>query len=289
MGAIGVVGGHVDFWISKSNRQDGTIRQDCAKENRKMKKVELVGILNITPDSFSDGGKYTSTDSALKHAERLYTDGADIIDVGAESTRPGAEQLSDDEEWMRLAEIWPKLVQKYNGKLSLDTYHPATVRKASEYGDFIVNDVTAFADPEMIDTVSELNLRCIISHLPFAAKGNIQAAHTGKLVETVAQVRDELLEKRELLIRAGIRKDQIILDPGIGFGKTPETNWELLKFAEHVPDSDVMIGYSRKRFLGENRMDNEPNLAAGKIAIESGAKYLRVHDAAAHRELLERP
>lgn len=251
-----------------------------------MKSVQLVGILNITPDSFSDGGLYVDPDKALAHAEQLKRDGATYIDVGAESTRPNATRLTADEEWERLKIIWPALMAEFNGKLSLDTYHPETVRRAAEFGNFIVNDVTAFHNPAMIDVAAELKLKCIVSHLPNAAGGDVQVAHTGELVSDVMQVRDELLQKRELLMSRGIAKQDIILDPGIGFGKTPETNWELLKFAKLVPDADVMIGYSRKRFLGDNRMDIEPNLAAGRIAIESGAKYLRVHDVAGHRQLI---
>jgi len=252
-----------------------------------MKSVELVGILNVTPDSFSDGGLYIDPDKALEHARQLRRDGAAIIDVGAESTRPGAQRLTDNEEWARLEPIWPKLTAIFQDKLSLDTYHPATVRRAAEFGKFIVNDVTGFYDPAMIDVVGEFELSCIVSHLPFSAKGDVQAAHTGVLINDVAQVVDELLAKREEMINRGVAKDEIILDPGIGFGKTPETNRELLRFAELVPDSDVMIGYSRKRFLGENRMDLQPNLDAGRIAIGAGARYLRVHDVAGHRVLVD--
>ena len=249
-----------------------------------MSSVELVGILNITPDSFSDGGLYSNADAALKHADELFYDGAAIVDVGAESTRPRATPLTADEEWQRLAEIWPLLMERYEGKLSLDTRHPETVRRAAEYGTFIINDVTAFANDEMIVAAVELGLRCIVSHLPVAVNGDIQAAHMGKLVDDVLQVRDELLAKRDEMIAHGIAKEKIILDPGIGFGKTPETNVELLKFAALVPDADVMIGYSRKRFLGDNRMEIEPNLAAGRVAVDAGARYLRIHDVAGHRQ-----
>ena len=252
-----------------------------------MSSVELVGILNVTPDSFSDGGDYFDPAMAIQHADELFSDGASYVDVGAESTRPGAEKLTADEEWRRLEPVWSELVKRHGGKLSLDTYHPETVQRAAEYGDFIVNDVTGFYNPIMIDTVAKLGLRCIVSHLPSSARGDTESAHRGELLTSIDDVRTELLEKREELERAGISKEKIILDPGIGFGKLPETNWGLLAFGELIPDSDVMIGYSRKRFLGENRMDLEPNLKAARIAILAGARYLRVHDVAGHQKFLE--
>lgn len=249
-----------------------------------MSTVELVGIVNVTPDSFSDGGLYVDVDEALKHADELFRDGATLVDVGAESTRPNAIPLTADQEWQRLADLWPRLMERYEGKLSLDTRHPETVRRAAQYGSFIINDVTAFSDNEMIKVAAERGLQCIVSHLPSAVSGDIQAAHKGKLVDNVEQVRDELLARRDEMIAHGIAKQKIILDPGIGFGKTPETNRELLKFAALVPDAEVMIGYSRKRFLGDDRMELEPNLAAGRIAASAGARYLRVHDVAGHRQ-----
>ena len=138
-------------------------------------------------------------------------------------------------------------------------------------------------NPDMIELVAARRARCVVSHLPAA---DPEAAHTGKLINDVQQVIDDLLAKAGLLQEKGLPKGYIILDPGIGFGKTKELNWELLRFAAEVSDYPVMIGYSRKRFLGEHRMELEPNLAAGRIAIEAGAAYLRVHDVAGHRSLL---
>jgi len=244
--------------------------------------VELVGILNITPDSFSDGGQYFDPQTAIAHAAQMIDDVA-FIDVGAESTRPGAVVLTDDEEWQRLEPILTILIPKYPGRISLDSYHPATVRRALQIGPVIVNDITAFNNPEMLRIVEDLQPTVIISHHP---RMGIQEAHRLQPVSSVDQVRDDLLTKVQLMMDRGLRRDQIILDPGIGFGKTMELNKQLLAFAEQVPDFDVMIGYSRKRFLGEHRMDLEPNLAAGKIAAVSGARYLRVHDVAGHRQLL---
>jgi dihydropteroate synthase len=246
--------------------------------------VQLVGILNITPDSFSDGGKFYDTLKAIEHARLLFKDGASLVDVGAESTRPKAELLDDETEWLRLEGVLSELLIKYPVKISLDSYHPATIRKAYSLGPVIINDVTGFNDPEMVKLVLELKPpKVIISHLPLMT---VAEAHEKVPIRKVSQVKNDLVTKAKELETGGLDRSQIILDPGIGFGKTPELNKELLRFAEQVPDYDVMIGYSRKRFLGEDRMKLAPNLEAGKIAVASGAKYLRVHDVAGHNVLL---
>ncbi len=250
----------------------------------KQSNVKLVGILNVTPDSFSDGGQYFDLSAAISQADKLFVDGASIVDVGAESTRPNAAKLTADQEWQRLQLILEVLIPKYTGKISVDTYHPETVRRALAIGLVIVNDVTGMNNPDMVDVVAELKPVVIISHLP---GDDIQLAHQSMPITDVDQVKNDLLAKVQLLIDRGLPKSQIILDPGIGFGKLPEVNVQLLKFAELVPDYDVMVGYSRKRFLGENRMELAPNLDAGRIAINSGAKYLRVHDVAGHTQIIK--
>jgi dihydropteroate synthase len=245
--------------------------------------VELVGILNVTPDSFSDGGQFLDPAAAVGQAEQLFRDGASLVDVGAESTRPGATPLTDEEEWARLEPVLSALIPRYAGKISLDSHHPATIRRAFAIGPVIINDVTGLNDPEMVGVVTELGATVIVSHAPGT---DLQAAHRDTPVTSVGQVKEDLLAKESLLLSEGLRPDQIILDPGIGFGKTPEVNRELLEFAKLVPGRKVMIGYSRKRFLGEHRMELAPNLAAGRTAIAAGARYLRVHDVAGHRQLL---
>lgn len=245
--------------------------------------TQLVGILNITPDSFSDGGQFTTLETAIAQAEQLFEDGAALVDIGAESTRPNATPLTADEEWVRLEPVLAELLELYPDRLSVDTYHPETAKRALAMGDVIINDVTGMNNPAMRAVVAEHYARCIISHLHGR---NVQAAHQGKLVASKQQVIDELLASVAKLEKLGFDRRHIILDPGIGFGKTPALNHELLTFAADVPDYPVMIGYSRKRFLGDNRMELEPNLEAGRIAITAGAAYLRVHDVAGHHQLL---
>lgn len=246
--------------------------------------VQLVGIVNVTPDSFSDGGQYFGSEQAIRKTEELFRDGASLVDIGAESTRPNAQKLSDVEEWSRLEPVLQSLIPRYPNKISVDSYHSATIEKALAIGPIIINDVTGFRDASMAQLSIDAKATIIVSHLPLGM--TIQEAHETTPIATVEQVKTELLAKADELEKAGVAHNSIILDPGIGFGKTPELNKELLRFAEQVPAYKVMIGYSRKRFLGEQRMDIEPNLTAGQVAMKHGAKYLRVHDVAGHKAVL---
>lgn len=256
-----------------------------------MSKTEIFGILNLTPDSFSDGGTNINPEIAIENAETMLELGASYIDVGAESTKPGATPISEDEEWRRLENVLPILIEKYPGKISLDSYKPRTIQRAFEIGSIIINDVTSFSNVEMIEVALENDAICIISHLPDYFKSNIQKAHKSKEKNfiTASQVREELLIRQNELVYAGIDKNKIILDPGIGFGKTFNVNRQLLTIAKMLPERDVMIGYSKKKFIGETRFEPESNLALGRIAIEPGTKYLRLHQdlIQSHKELID--
>ncbi|MYB75548.1 MAG: dihydropteroate synthase [Chloroflexi bacterium] len=247
--------------------------------------TKLVGILNITPDSFSDGGQNDSAEIAVKRAEEMFNEGASIVDVGAESTRPGAEAIGWREETARLAGFMA-CAESSDWSISLDTYHPETIRWASRrLSSFIINDVTGFRDGAMRRAAAVTGNKVVVSHLPKASL-SIQDAHRRKPVASVGQVVEELRRAVGRLTEAGVDPDKIIVDPGIGFGKSPELNWELLRFGLYMPGYEVMVGYSRKKFLGEDRMDIETNRLAGKIAIEAGAGYLRVHDVEGHASLI---
>ena len=143
--------------------------------------------------------------------------------------------------------------------------------------DFIINDVTGFRDPAMRDLAAETGQKLIVGHLPQESR-DVREAHRQQSIDSVEQVVEELQHSVERLVEAGVAREQIIVDPGIGFGKSTELNWELLRFAFYMPEHEVMIGYSRKRFLGEQRLGIGTNRAAGRIALDAGAKYLRVHD-----------
>lgn len=258
-------------------------------------KTKLVAILNITPDSFSDGGLFLQPKAALARAQQLFEDGADIVDVGAEATNPWAEALSPRDEWQRLEQVLPVLINQYPGKLSIDTYHHETAEKALQIGDIWINDVMTFRDPLMIKTAVKHNATCIVSHAPLSAR-TIKEVHQQK-IDNIQIVIDELMSKRAEMIQAGIAADKIILDPGIGFGKTMRLNWQLLEFKKYV-DAPVMLGHSRKRFLSTDPKTGEPledekirftperNIEAAKIVIASGADYLRAHEIKMYRELV---
>ncbi len=245
--------------------------------------VQYVGIVNVTPESFSDGGEFFATKDAVRHAHELVAAGADIIDLGAQSTRPNAVHLTADEEWARLEPVLAGLAES-DMTVSIDTFYSSVITRALAYfPELIINDVTTAHDIDMRRLVAASGLRIFLSHLPFAASGDIQAAHQLKpLVDDVAVVKQELLARRDELIRMGANPAQIILDPGIGFGKTMRLNAELVEFAREVPGIPVLIGASRKRFieqyLGKDRFDPSVNTALNQKAATAGARYLRVHE-----------
>ncbi|HRJ90737.1 MAG TPA: dihydropteroate synthase [Candidatus Saccharibacteria bacterium] len=245
--------------------------------------VQLVGILNITPDSFSDGGLFTTPEVALIHAKELAMKGAHIIDVGAQSTRPNAELLTIEQEWERLEPVL-NLLANQSFEISIDTFYPEIIERAVRLiPNLIINDVTTAHDAAMRRLIASSGLRVFLSHLPISVNGDIQAAHKlAKPVDGIEQVRRELLERRDELLQLGASSEQIILDPGIGFGKTMRLNAELIDFAKQVPGVPVLIGYSRKRFieqyLHKDRFSQAINTELAKQAQASGAAYLRVHE-----------
>ncbi len=237
---------------------------------------EIFGIVNVTPDSFSDGGKFFTPQKAIDHAYLLFRDGAHFIDIGGESTRPNAKTVTTEEEWGRVEPILVEFLKKpeLRSQISLDTRNPEVAQRFFQLGGEILNDVSGVSHPKMQELVVQYAKKVIVGHWPGES---VFEVHEQK-IDSVLKVRDDLLLRQEELIKAGISSEKIILDPNIGFGKTMKCNWELLKFAELVPEYEVMIGYSRKRFLGEHRFETAPNREAAKIAIDAGARYLRVHD-----------
>jgi dihydropteroate synthase len=216
-----------------------------------MADIRTVGILNITPDSFSDGGHFVDADAAVSHASELFASGAEFVDIGAESTNPSSKPMTAEQEIARLAPIISPLINTCGpDRFSLDTYHPQTLVWALEQGMRpILNDVSGLHDPAMADIVHNNNLRVIVSHLPKNARGIPTRAHTTDAIDDIDQVVAELLQTAEHLRHKGLPKTHIILDPGIGFGKTMRLNWQLLDIPSHIPGYDIMLGYSRKRFL----------------------------------------
>lgn len=249
--------------------------------------AKIVGIVNVTPDSFSDGGLYTEAGSVAERVQTLFREGAHMIDIGAESTRPGADKVPVENEWERLEPVIERLKPLYSPRqFSVDTRHAEVARRALELwsDEITINDVTGLHDMEMQSVVARHGCPVVVSHLPAVARGEVGKAHKER-IDSPEQVSDELLERIADIQRSGVHRDQIIADPGIGFGKTAQLNHRLVRFAEVLPDFPVMIGYSRKRFIGEDRFEASANVRLGKIAAQAGASYLRVHDVVAHSDL----
>lgn len=254
----------------------------------------LVGILNVTPDSFSDGDEYLDPKKAAEQAAIMLDEGAQIIDVGGESTRPGSDPVSPEEELNRvLPAIQGILEDRPDTTISIDTYRAATARAALEAGAGVINDVTALrGDPEMANAVAEAGCPAVLMHMLGEPKTMQRDPHYD---DVVREVRDFLAERAAHAEKSGISPDKIILDPGIGFGKTLEHNLTLLKDLDAIVELGypVLMGASRKRFIGsitgveEARERAAGTVATSMLAYERGASFFRVHDVRANREALE--
>lgn len=242
----------------------------------------LMGILNVTPDSFSDGGKYLSTDAAVEHGIRLLEDGASILDVGGESSRPGSEPVEADVELSRVIPVVEGILKnKKDAIVSIDTQKSIVASEALSRGVKIVNDISAgSSDPNMLNIVKKYDASFIIMHM----KGNPKTMQSNpEYDDVVSEVYDFLLEKIEKVRKYHI--SNIIIDPGIGFGKRVMDNYELIKRLSEFKGlgAPLMVGLSKKSFLGKSfnlsveERDN-PTLAAETIAIKNGAKIIRTHD-----------
>ena len=244
----------------------------------------VMGIVNVTPDSFSDGGKFFSPEVAISHASKLIAQGADIIDIGGESTRPGAEQVSESEELKRVIPVIEKIrTDNPTILISIDTTKASVAKHAVEAGADIINDVSGLSfDNNMIGIVESFNIPVVIMHM----KGNPQNMQLNpKYKDIVNEILDFFKMKIKIAIQSGINRSMIILDPGIGFGKTVDHNFELLSRLNefNVLELPIMIGPSRKSFIGitldlppEDRV--EGTAAAVSAGVMNGASIVRVHD-----------
>ncbi len=251
-----------------------------------------MGVLNVTPDSFSDGGRYLEPDAAIAQAQRLIDNGADIIDVGGESTRPGAEPVAVEEELRRVLPVIAAL-RGIGVPVSIDTRHAAVMRAALGRGAAIINDVSALsADPDALSVAAASGAPVILMH----AKGDPRTMQESPVYEdVVGEVHDYLARRIEACVAAGIDAGRLIVDPGIGFGKTLHHNLDLLRNLHRFHDlgCPVLLGVSRKSFLGRlsggvpahGRLPG--SLAAALAAIHQGVHILRVHDVAETRQAIE--
>ena len=247
----------------------------------------VMGILNVTPDSFADGGKHLDTDVAIAYGLEMARDGADIIDIGGESTRPGADRVSEAEEQARIIPVIRALAQS-SAVMSIDTMRASTAKLAIEAGATIVNDVSAgAADPEMFSAVAAMGCKYTLMHWRGHSKDMNAKAIYG---DVVADVIAELTIALEKALTAGIKRENIILDPGIGFAKDAEHNWEILRNIDQFValGFPILIGHSRKRFLGGDKPD-EREAATVKVTqslVGSGIWGVRVHGVKANVEAI---
>ena len=247
-------------------------------------KTYIMGILNVTPDSFSDGGRYFNHSSAIKKALQMVDDGADIIDIGGESTRPGSDPVPSEEELRRTIPVIEMLSKEINIPISIDTYKSDIARRALEAGASMVNDISGLRfDPEMAGTVAEYKVPVVLMHIKGTPKNMQQNPGYNALIPEILEY---LREGITIAGEAGIPEDVIIIDPGIGFAKTFEHNLEIINNLNKFKSlgKPVLIGPSRKAFIGkilgnvttEERL--EGTAAAVAISIMNGANIVRVHD-----------
>ncbi|MEE9174025.1 MAG: dihydropteroate synthase [Thermoplasmata archaeon] len=247
-----------------------------------LSRTVVMGILNVTPDSFADGGQYDEPQAAIARARAMVEEGAGLIDVGAESTRPGSDPVSAAEEWKRLEPVLAGVVDQVDVPVSVDTYKPETAAKALDLGVTMVNDVTGLRDPKMIDLVAQHDIPAVLMHMlgrPNAMQKNPE--YDDVVADIVRFLRARVADATE----GGIDPEKLVVDPGIGFGKTAEHNLQILRQlgAFRSLGRPILVGVSRKSFLGkvldaevENRL--EGGLAAAVLAAHHGAHILRSHD-----------
>ena len=250
----------------------------------------IMAILNVTPDSFSDGGKWNTVDSALKHTEQMIAQGADIIDVGGESTRPGYQHVSIDEEIERTLPVIEAVTARFDIPVSIDTYKPQVAEQAVKCGAALINDIWGFKGedlkiPEsgMAEVVKKYGVSCCIMHNRVLNDSEVCNGENVLIADTIIK---ELQESLDIAYKAGIEKGRILLDPGIGFGKTYEDNVNTIKYLEKICaafDLPMLLGTSRKSVIGltldldrDNRL--EGTLATTARAVDAGCLFVRVHD-----------
>lgn len=251
----------------------------------------LMGIVNVTPDSFSDGGKYYSRQLAVEHALRLEDAGASIIDIGGESTRPYSERVRQDDELARVIPIVESLTGRLAAALSIDTSKAAVARAAIDVGAQVINDVTGLTgDPDMLDVAAATQVGVCAMHMQGTPQTMQDRPH---YADVVRDIYDYLAARNRALLAGGIEAERICLDPGIGFGKTHEHNWTLLKNCHqfHQLGRPLLVGHSRKGFIKKLVGDTAENVAAGSVGVavalaRQGVQILRVHDVQATHDAL---
>lgn len=271
---------------------DTTPQLDCAGRTLKLDRPNVIGIVNVTPDSFSDGGEHATTEVAIAHGLKLAEEGADALDVGGESTRPGAGDVSAGEELRRVIPVIERLARETALPVSVDTSKPEVMRAAVEAGAGMINDVYALRRDGTLDAAAALGVPVVLVHMQGEPRSMQDAPDYDDVVGDVHRFLAERIFAAEM---AGIPKKRIVVDPGFGFGKTAAHNLALLAQLERFTELGVPVlaGLSRKRTIGELTGRDAPrdrvhgSVAAALIAAQRGAKLLRVHDVAATVDALK--
>lgn len=255
----------------------------CGKYNLKLNsRTHIMGILNVTPDSFSDGGKFDSIEKAVLHAKEMCKQGADIIDIGGESTRPGTDSISLKEELNRVIPVLKRVIDEVNVPISIDTYNSEVAKQALDLGAHMINDVAFKTDPGIASVVAKYDVPIVIMHMKGTPK-NMQLKPQYK--DVIGEIKSFLQECAKYAIDSGVDSNKIIIDPGIGFGKTTSHNLEIFRHLKEFESLGypILIGPSRKSFIGKilgTDVDNrlEGTLATVAVSIMNGANIIRVHD-----------
>jgi dihydropteroate synthase len=271
---------------------DLSLQLDCAGRILALDRPRVLGIVNVTPDSFSDGGEHATFDAAVAHGLRLAEEGADALDIGGESTRPGARDVSLDDELRRVVPVLERLAKETSLPISVDTSKPEVMRAAVAAGAGLINDVHALRREGALDVVAALGVPVVLMHM-LGEPRSMQDAP--RYDDVVAEVHRFLAERIFAAEMAGIAKKNIVVDPGFGFGKTAAHNLLLLAQLERFTELGVPVlaGLSRKKTIGELTGRTDPHerlhgsVAAALIAAQRGAKLLRVHDVAATVDALK--
>lgn len=259
------------------------MKLQCGERYLHRDRPVVMGVLNVTPDSFSDGGRYASVDAAVRQALAMCADGADIIDIGGESTRPGATPVSVTQELDRVIPVLEHLRGRVDAIVSVDTSQPEIITAAAAAGADMINDVRALRQPGALQAAAETNLAVCLMHMQGTPATMQDAPH---YTNVVAEVRQFLQDRAAACVDAGIGRDRIVVDPGFGFGKTLKHNLALLASIDQLGQSGVpvLVGVSRKSMFGALLGDRSTaqrlpaSLAAAVMAVQQGAAIIRTHD-----------
>jgi dihydropteroate synthase len=256
----------------------------CGRFELSLKRPLVMGIINVTPDSFSDGAQYLHADAAIRHGLDLVAEGADLLDIGAESTRPGADTVSAEDELKRLLPVMEGL-RDCGVPLSIDTFKPEVMRRVLDAGADMINDIYGFRHPGALDAVASSHCGLCIMHMQGEPRTMQVAPH---YQDVVKEVQDFLRERVRVVRQNGVRPDRLILDPGLGFGKTPEQNYVLLRQLQQLKFEAYpwLVALSRKSMIGHVTGRPAAERLGGSIAgalagVVRGAQMVRVHDVAA--------